>query len=64
MRQQGNLVICKTVCCINGCDITLTKLPDGKYEFLILESKWKEIDLLVSDWNALTRYKRDKNYII
>lgn len=64
IEQRGNIVFAKTVCCIDGCDIRLTKLPENRYEFIILESKWKDIDMLVTDWNALTRYKRDKQYII
>lgn len=64
MRTQGNIVIAKTVCCINGCDVKLTRLPDNKYEFLILDSKWKEVDMLICDWNALQKYKRDNDFII
>jgi hypothetical protein len=64
IRTQGNIVIAKSICCINGCDVTLRKLPSGDYEYMLLDSKWKEIDLLISDWNALLKYKRDNQFII
>ena len=64
IRLQNENVIAKTVCCIDGCDIQIKPLADGTYNFMILESKWREQSILISDWNALIKYKRDLDYII
>jgi len=63
-KREGDIIIAHTICCINGCDVTLTRKQDNSYEFRILETKWKEVRILVNDWNALQKYKRDNDYII
>jgi hypothetical protein len=61
----GSIVKVKSVCCMDECTIQLTFNNDSKkYDFFILGSSWKESQMLISDWNALLKYKRDPAYII
>lgn len=60
----GTTVNVKKVCCVNGCDITITPNANNTFDFYIIDSKWQYTKMSLTDWNALVSFKRDINYII
>lgn len=64
IKSVGNKVTAHRICCVDKCAIDIKFVGNNKYDFFILDSSWEKIEMSIADWNALTNFKRDPNYIV
>lgn len=67
LKRVGSTGYCEveTICAIHGCGVEYRHSKDQhKMVYGCRPDQWHSILMTIADWNALTRNKRDKQYLI
>lgn len=67
LKRVGNTGYCEieTACCMHGCSVEYRhSKEEHKMVYGVRPDAWKSILMPISEWNALTTYRRDEQYFI